>query len=42
MCRSDRVLPDSERRKIALFTNVAEEAVISAIDVSCMMRRQPI
>jgi len=36
MCRSDRVLPPSERRKIALFTNVAEEAVISAIDVDCI------
>jgi len=36
MCRSDRALPDSERRKIALFTNVAEEAVVSAIDVSCI------
>ena len=36
MCRSDRVLPPSERKKIALFTNVAEEAVISAIDVECI------
>ncbi len=36
MCRSDRVLPPSERKKIALFTNVAEEAVISAIDVDCI------
>lgn len=36
MCRSDRVLPASERKKIALFTNVAEEAVISAIDVDCI------
>lgn len=33
MCRSTTPLPDSERRKIALFTNVEEKAVISAIDV---------
>jgi len=33
MCRADRTLPPEERRKIALFTNVREEAVISAVDV---------
>ena len=33
MCRADQPLPADERRKIALFTNVREEAVISAIDV---------
>jgi CTP synthase len=33
LCRSDRPLPQSERRKIALFTNVEERAVISAVDV---------
>ncbi|AOV16887.1 CTP synthase [Acidihalobacter aeolianus] len=33
MCRSTMQLPDTERRKIALFTNVEEKAVISAIDV---------
>ncbi|KAB8318644.1 CTP synthase [Tolypothrix campylonemoides VB511288] len=33
LCRSERPLPDSERRKIALFTNVPEKAVISAIDL---------
>ncbi len=38
MCRSDRVLPASERKKIALFTNVAEEAVISAIDLDCIYK----
>lgn len=32
LCRADRNIPDDERRKIALFTNVASEAVISAID----------
>ncbi|MBI5460755.1 MAG: CTP synthase, partial [Gammaproteobacteria bacterium] len=30
MCRADRPLPNDERRKIALFTNVEERAVISA------------
>jgi CTP synthase len=33
LCRADRQLPDDERRKIALFTNVDEKAVITAIDV---------
>ena len=33
MCRSEVPLPDGERRKIALFTNVPEKAVISAIDL---------
>ncbi len=33
VCRSERPLPDSERRKIALFTNVQEKAVISCVDV---------
>jgi CTP synthase len=33
LCRSDRPLPADERRKIALFTNVEERAVISAVDV---------
>ncbi|MCP4430965.1 MAG: CTP synthase [Gammaproteobacteria bacterium] len=33
LCRADRDIPLEERRKIALFTNVAEEAVISAVDV---------
>jgi CTP synthase len=32
LCRADRPLPDDQRRKIALFTNVDERAVISAID----------
>lgn len=38
MCRSDRQLPDAERRKIALFTNVEERAVISAIDMDTIYR----
>ncbi len=33
VCRSEQPLPDSERRKIALFTNVPERAVISAVDL---------
>ncbi len=33
LCRSTQAVPDSERRKIALFTNVEEKAVISAVDV---------
>ena len=38
LCRSEQPLPDGERRKIALFTNVAEEAVISAIDADNIYR----
>ncbi|MEQ1616649.1 MAG: CTP synthase [Hyphomicrobiaceae bacterium] len=34
LCRSDREVPKSERRKIALFCNVREEAVIQALDVA--------
>ncbi len=33
LCRCEQPLPQSDRRKIALFTNVPEKAVISAIDV---------
>ncbi len=33
LCRSDRPLPVELRRKIALFCNVQEDAVISALDV---------
>ena len=33
LCRSEKPLPDGERRKIALFTNVHEKAVISCVDV---------
>jgi CTP synthase len=38
LCRADRVVPDNERRKIALFTNVEEHAVISAIDVDSIYK----
>ncbi len=34
LCRADRDIPQSERRKIALFCNVREEAVIPALDAS--------
>jgi CTP synthase len=33
LCRSDDLLPENERKKIALFTNVETRAVISAVDV---------
>ena len=38
LCRADRSLPDEERKKIALFTNVAPEAVISAIDADSIYK----
>ena len=38
LCRADRILPDDERRKIALFTNVEERAVISAVDVDSIYK----
>lgn len=34
LCRSDREIPKGERKKIALFCNVREEAVIQALDVA--------
>ncbi len=33
LCRSEREIPDSEKKKIALFSNVAEDSVISAPDL---------
>ncbi len=38
LCRADRELPAEERRKIALFTNVREEAVILAVDVDSIYK----
>jgi CTP synthase len=32
LCRSEKELTDAERKKIALFTNVPEKAVITALD----------
>lgn len=34
LCRSDREIPQGDRRKMALFCNVREDAVIPALDVS--------
>jgi len=34
LCRADREIPLSERRKIALFCNIREESVIQALDVA--------
>ena len=33
ICRTDRTLPDNEKKKVALFTNVEESAIISALNV---------
>jgi CTP synthase len=38
LCRAEHDLPADERRKIALFTNVPEEAVISAADADNIYR----
>ncbi|MEO8365190.1 MAG: CTP synthase [Pseudoxanthomonas sp.] len=38
LCRSEQPLPDSERRKIASFTNVSERAVIAARDVDVLYK----
>src|SRR4026209_2025614 len=38
ICRTDRPLPEDERRKIALFCNVQKEAVISAWDVDSIYK----
>ncbi len=34
LCRADREVPAAERRKISLFTNVEERAVVSATDAA--------
>ncbi|MCS7150491.1 MAG: CTP synthase [Caldimicrobium sp.] len=36
LCRTDRFLPADIKRKIALFCNVEEDAVITAKDVECI------
>jgi len=41
LCRCEQTLPEGERRKIALFTNVPEQAVISANDVD-IIYKQPL
>jgi CTP synthase len=38
LCRADRAIPEEERRKIALFTNVQAEAVIAALDADSIYK----
>ena len=38
ICRADREIPEDERRKIALFTNVEARAVIASLDVSSIYK----
>ncbi len=38
MCRSEKPIPDEDRRKIALFTNVDAGAVISCYDVNSIYK----
>ena len=38
ICRADRMVPDDERSKIALFTNVSGKAVISCPDASSIYK----
>lgn len=38
ICRSERIIPLSDRKKIALFTNVDEKAVITALDADSIYR----
>ena len=38
LCRADRRIPDDEREKISLFTNVAEYGVISMWDVNTIYK----
>ncbi len=38
LCRCESALPDGERKKIALFTNVPEEAVITGVDADHIYR----
>ncbi len=38
LCRTDRPIPDNERRKIGLFCNIPQERVIAALDVDTIYR----
>jgi CTP synthase len=38
ICRSERTIPESECRKIALFTNVEEKAVFTAVDADSIYK----
>jgi len=42
VCRADREIPETERKKIALFCNIEEESVIPAVDVSKIIYEVPI
>ena len=38
ICRSEQVLPEAERKKIALFTNVEEGSVFTSLDVDTIYK----
>jgi CTP synthase len=38
LCRADRPIPEGDRRKIALFTNVPPDAVIPALDANSIYK----
>jgi len=38
LCRSDRMIPEKERKKISLFTNVEERAVIPVLDMDSIYK----
>ena len=38
LCRSDRDIPEADRKKVALFCNVKEEAVVPALDVDTIYK----
>ena len=38
LCRSDRDIPEADRKKVALFCNVREEAVVPALDVDSIYK----
>ena len=38
ICRTDQIIPENIKKKIALFTNVEESAIISAIDVDSIYK----
>ena len=38
LCRADRDIPEADRKKVALFCNVREEAVVPALDVDSIYK----
>ena len=38
LCRTEREIPASERKKVALFCNVREDAVVQALDVDTILK----